>query len=113
MYFRDSVPAKKTNREWFINSRARAAPNAPIDARNILRPETVESLFVAYRITGDPIYREWVCLLLPYSYLNPLWSRRGTGETDCRAGDWQGWEIFQAFNKHCRLPGGGFARSAL
>ena len=21
----------------------------------------------------------------------------------------QGWEIFQAFNKHCRLPEGGFA----
>ena len=21
----------------------------------------------------------------------------------------QGWEIFQAFEKHCRLPGGGFA----
>ncbi|KAK4703773.1 hypothetical protein P7C70_g2433, partial [Phenoliferia sp. Uapishka_3] len=79
MYFRDVVPAKRTNREWYINSRARAAPNPPIDARNILRPETVESLFVAYRITGDPLYREW------------------------------GWEIFQAFNKHCRLPEGGFA----
>lgn len=60
MYFRDATLAKKTKREWFINSRARAAPNPPIDARNILRPETVESLFVAYRITGDPLYREWV-----------------------------------------------------
>lgn len=27
---------------------------------DILRPETVESLFVAYRVTGDPIYRKWV-----------------------------------------------------
>ncbi|GAA5950758.1 hypothetical protein JCM8115_004964 [Rhodotorula mucilaginosa] len=72
--------AKKYGREWFINSR-KPGPDQepPIDARNILRPETVESLFVAYRVTGDPIYREW------------------------------GWKIFQAFEKHCRLPGGGYA----
>ena len=50
-----------------------------IDARNILRPETVESLFLAYRITGDPIYREW------------------------------GWDIFQSFQKHCRVTTGGYA----
>lgn len=50
-----------------------------IDARNILRPETVESLFIAYHLSGDPIYREW------------------------------GWEIFQAFQKYCRVPSGGFA----
>ncbi|GAA5824425.1 hypothetical protein JCM10212_000785 [Sporobolomyces blumeae] len=67
------------SREWFINSRKLAAPNPPIDARNILRPETVESLFVAYRLTGDPVYREW------------------------------GWTIFQAFVQHCKLPEGGFA----
>ena len=59
-FYTDVPAAKKAGREWFINSRARAAPNTPIDARNILRPETVESLFVAYRITGDPIYRKWV-----------------------------------------------------
>ncbi|KAF8416181.1 glycoside hydrolase [Tirmania nivea] len=29
------------------------------DARWMLRPETVESYFYAYRITGDPIYQEW------------------------------------------------------
>ncbi|KAM0746133.1 glycoside hydrolase [Meredithblackwellia eburnea MCA 4105] len=79
MYHRDAALCHRDQREWFINSRARAAPNPPIDARNILRPETVESLFVAYRVTGDPKYREW------------------------------GWEIFQAFNKHCRLPDGGYA----
>ena len=28
-----------------------------LDARNILRPETVESLFLAWRATIDPIYR--------------------------------------------------------
>ncbi|GAA5862653.1 hypothetical protein JCM3774_001092, partial [Rhodotorula dairenensis] len=52
--------AKRYGREWFINSR-KPGPDQdpPIDARNILRPETVESLFVAYRVTGDPIYREW------------------------------------------------------
>ncbi|KAF2807610.1 mannosyl-oligosaccharide 1,2-alpha-mannosidase [Mytilinidion resinicola] len=42
----------------------------PLDAHNLQRPETVESLFVMWRITKDPIYREW------------------------------GWEIFKAFQKH-------------
>lgn len=52
---------------------------ALIDARNILRPETVESLLLAYRSTGDAKYREW------------------------------GWQIFQSFNKHCRVSTGGYA----
>jgi len=43
--------------------------NAPF---YILRPETVESLFILNQLTGDPIYREW------------------------------GWEIYQAIEKHCR-----------
>eukprot|EP00752_Nemacystus_decipiens_P015936 g14242.t1 len=46
----------------------------PKTAYNILRPETAEALFVLHQITGDPIYREW------------------------------SWEIFQAFEKYCRLP---------
>lgn len=50
-----------------------------IDARNILRPETVESLLLAYRSTGDQKYRDW------------------------------GWKIFQAFQKHCRVSSGGYA----
>jgi rhamnogalacturonyl hydrolase YesR len=52
---------------------------ALIDARNILRPETVESLFLAYRSTGDQRYRRW------------------------------GWEIFEAFRKHCKVSEGGYA----
>ncbi|KAI9792797.1 MAG: hypothetical protein M1816_001529 [Peltula sp. TS41687] len=39
----------------------------PADAHNLQRPETVESLFLMYRITNEDIYREW------------------------------GWKIFQAF----------------
>lgn len=60
-FFTHRNDANRYKREWFINSR-QTGPNVdpPIDARNILRPETVESLFVAYRVTGDPIYREWV-----------------------------------------------------
>jgi len=46
---------------------------------NLLRPETVESLMILHRKTGDPIYREW------------------------------GWRIFQAFETHCRVPEGGYA----
>jgi len=43
---------------------------------NILRPETVESYFVLWRLTHDNKYREW------------------------------GWEAVQAFEKHCRVSGG-------
>ena len=45
----------------------------------MLRPETVESLFLAYRLTGDPIFRE------------------------------HGWKIFSAIETHCRVDTGGYA----
>jgi hypothetical protein len=48
----------------------------PMDAHNLLRPETVESLFVMWRVTGDVIYREW------------------------------GWRIFEAFEKWSRVDAG-------
>ena len=47
-----------------------AADTAPY---NLLRPETVEAIFMLHRATGDPKYREW------------------------------GWDIFQAFEKHCKV----------
>ena len=45
----------------------------------IRRPETVESLFIAYRLTGDQRYRDY------------------------------GWSIFQAIEKHCKIESGGYA----
>ena len=45
----------------------------------LCRPETVESLFLAYRLTGDEKYRNW------------------------------GWGIFRSIEKHCRLDSGGYA----
>lgn len=50
----------------------------PADRHNLLRPETVESLFILYRITEDPKYREW------------------------------GWQIFEAFEKHTKVDTGGY-----
>ncbi|KAG9448017.1 hypothetical protein H6P81_014145 [Aristolochia fimbriata] len=50
----------------------------PLDRHNLLRPETVESLFVLYRITENPKYREW------------------------------GWQIFEAFEKHTKVEAGGY-----
>lgn len=50
----------------------------PLDKHNLQRPETVESLFILYRITKDPIYRKW------------------------------GWEIFQSFEKYGKLADGGY-----
>ncbi|GBG67510.1 hypothetical protein CBR_g643 [Chara braunii] len=43
---------------------------------NILRPETVESLMILYRVTKKPIYRDW------------------------------GWNIFQSFEKKCKAEVG-------
>jgi mannosyl-oligosaccharide alpha-1,2-mannosidase len=48
----------------------------PLDANNLQRPETVESLLMMWRITGDRKYREW------------------------------GWDMFQAFKTYERLSDG-------
>ncbi|KAG1742756.1 glycoside hydrolase family 47 protein, partial [Suillus paluster] len=64
--------------DWYIKG-ARPDTPPPFDARYILRPETVESIFLAFRLTGDPKYRDY------------------------------GWAIFQAIEKHCRIPTGGYA----
>ncbi len=45
----------------------------------MLRPETVESLFLAWRLTGDQKYRDY------------------------------GWGIFQAIEKYCKVDTGGYA----
>ncbi|XP_070845879.1 endoplasmic reticulum mannosyl-oligosaccharide 1,2-alpha-mannosidase [Chaetodon trifascialis] len=50
----------------------------PADRHNLLRPETVESLFYMYRFTKDTKYRDW------------------------------GWDILQSFNNHTKVPGGGY-----
>ncbi|KAJ2161783.1 hypothetical protein GGF46_001205 [Coemansia sp. RSA 552] len=47
-----------------------------VDKRYILRPETVESLFVLYRITGDDKYQQW------------------------------GWDIFSAIERHAKVANG-------
>ncbi|XP_056434669.1 endoplasmic reticulum mannosyl-oligosaccharide 1,2-alpha-mannosidase [Gadus chalcogrammus] len=48
------------------------------DRHNLLRPETVESLFYLYRFTKDPKYQDW------------------------------GWDILQSFNKHTKVATGGY-----
>ncbi len=51
----------------------------PDAKHSLLRPETLESLFVLWRLTKDPVYREW------------------------------GWEIFKAISSHARVRTGGFS----
>ena len=51
----------------------------PKISKNVLRPETVESLFYMWRVTGDVKYREW------------------------------GWQIFEAFRNHSRTLEGAFS----
>ncbi|KAM6965363.1 mannosidase, alpha, class 1B, member 1b [Aplochiton taeniatus] len=48
------------------------------DRHNLLRPETVESLFYLHRFTNDTTYRDW------------------------------GWEILQNFNKYTKVSTGGY-----
>jgi mannosyl-oligosaccharide alpha-1,2-mannosidase len=47
------------------------------DNHNLQRPETIETLFYMWRITGDVTYREW------------------------------GWEMFKSFMNYTAVPGGG------
>ncbi|KAH8094676.1 glycoside hydrolase [Cristinia sonorae] len=75
---RDGLDGTVAPDDWYIKGARRGEP-PPYDARYILRPETVESLFIAFRLTGDPRYRA------------------------------QGWSIFQAIEKHCKVPTGGYA----
>ncbi|RVE68802.1 hypothetical protein OJAV_G00095130 [Oryzias javanicus] len=48
------------------------------DRHNLLRPETVESLFYLYRLTKEQKYQDW------------------------------GWEILQSFNKYTKVSSGGY-----
>ncbi|KAB5593388.1 Mannosyl-oligosaccharide alpha-1,2-mannosidase [Ceratobasidium theobromae] len=70
---------KQAPLDWYIKGSSNPETDTSYDARYILRPETVESLFLAHRLTGDPKYRRW------------------------------GWNIFQAIEKHCKVPTGGYA----
>ncbi|KAI0830846.1 glycoside hydrolase [Trametes gibbosa] len=74
----DGLSGSNMPDDWYIKG-ARAGQPAPYDARYILRPETVESLFIAYRLTGDQRYRDY------------------------------GWQIFQAIERHCKIETGGYA----
>jgi len=49
------------------------------DAHHLLRPETVESLFVLHRVTKDAVYVE------------------------------HGWRIFERIERHCRVETGGYS----
>ncbi|CED83787.1 glycoside hydrolase family 47 protein [Phaffia rhodozyma] len=75
-FFYNEQQPESAMQDWYIKKSSAERPL--IDARNILRPETVESLFLAFRLTGDPTYRE------------------------------HGWKIFQAFQEHCRIETGGY-----
>ncbi|XP_051267985.1 endoplasmic reticulum mannosyl-oligosaccharide 1,2-alpha-mannosidase isoform X2 [Dicentrarchus labrax] len=50
----------------------------PADRHNLLRPETVESLFYMYRFTKETKYRDW------------------------------GWDILQSFNNYTKVSDGGY-----
>jgi hypothetical protein len=49
------------------------------EKHNLLRPETIESIFILYQITGKEIYRE------------------------------MGWKMFEAFEKWTRVETGGYS----
>ena len=57
--------------------RPEAEPGYP--PQSLLRPETIESLYMLHRVTGDPVYQEW------------------------------GWRLFRAFELTCRVSTGGYS----
>ncbi|KAJ9689333.1 hypothetical protein PVL29_014825 [Vitis rotundifolia] len=71
--FYQSTPMKLAGENYFFS----AGQDMSVDTSwNILRPETIESLFYLWRITGNKTYQEW------------------------------GWNIFQAFEKNSRIETG-------
>ncbi|KPM43847.1 Mannosyl-oligosaccharide 1,2-alpha-mannosidase [Neonectria ditissima] len=58
----------------------------PNDVHNLQRPETVESLFYMWRITGDIRYREWGWEMFK-SFVNHTAVRNGGGFTSLRNAD--------------------------
>lgn len=56
-----------------------AAGFAPLTSKDFLRPEAAETLLYLWRATGHEVYREW------------------------------GWSMFRAFERWCRVAGGGYA----
>lgn len=84
VFFETAERMLQPNPDWKSRPRSKKAPKdwkpdyiiKPADAHNLQRPETVESLFMMWRITEDPIYREW------------------------------GWQIFEAFRDFSLLPDG-------
>ncbi|CAI9753822.1 unnamed protein product [Fraxinus pennsylvanica] len=71
--FYQSTPTKLAGENYFFNSGQDISVGT---SWNILRPETVESLFYLWRLTGNKTYQEW------------------------------GWNIFQAFEKNSRIETG-------
>ncbi|KAI3814867.1 hypothetical protein L1987_14514 [Smallanthus sonchifolius] len=71
--FYQSTPTKLAGEKYFFHSGQDMTVGT---SWNILRPETVESLFYLWRLTGNKTYQEW------------------------------GWNIFQAFEKNSRVESG-------
>ncbi|KAF3623804.1 Mannosyl-oligosaccharide 1,2-alpha-mannosidase MNS2 [Capsicum annuum] len=71
--FYQSTPTKLAGENYFFNDGHDMTVGT---SWNILRPETVESLFYLWRLTGNKTYQEW------------------------------GWNIFQAFEKNSRIESG-------
>ncbi|CAL5361029.1 hypothetical protein CsSME_00051857 [Camellia sinensis var. sinensis] len=71
--FYQSTPTKLAGENYFFTSGQDMSVGT---SWNILRPETVESLFYLWRLTGNKTYQEW------------------------------GWNIFEAFEKNSRIESG-------
>ncbi|KAG8825522.1 mannosyl-oligosaccharide alpha-1,2-mannosidase [Serendipita sp. 401] len=79
VHFKTSEDKDADSVDWYIKGSDPSNPDVlSFDARYILRPETVESLFLAWRQTGDQKYRD------------------------------QGWKIFEAIEKYTKVEDGGY-----
>ena len=77
---RASTPTRERTGHALAHAHATKRVRAQTGAKHsLLRPETVESLLVLWRVTGDARYREW------------------------------GWQIFESLEAHAKVPSGGFS----
>lgn len=88
----------------------------PLDRHNLLRPETVESLFYLYRGTKNETYRTWgwnifqvtrvpaMISLFLILYLPSLAINQDLYSVTCTFDFW-----LQAFEKYAKVSGGGYS----
>lgn len=83
--------------------RGRDFEAAPRARHSLLRPETVESLFLLWRVTHDSVYRDWGYVKrVQYNWHPPH-------KASERSHSWHSWAIFLSIEAAAKVPSGGYS----